>query len=230
MPETRSTRLAEFLGVVLFALGLMLLISIATYNPHDPAPFFKTGAPSAARSTISLKTEADALTMSWQPFAAFTIPRRFRALTGITAMVLFLPRKRRARSGSRSPHQTVCPCRSSNCARSEPVAPAPKTKIRMAWPKLYHRVQPGIVDPSGIGVGGRTRCRRSAQEALGAQIFVQIRPMDSVATTSNLPIGQLFMRGVHEPRIPGRFYRIANIFAQAYTVNRNSDPCRLQER
>src|SRR5206468_12489901 len=93
---------------------------------------------SAARNTISLKTEAEALTTSWQPFAVFTIPRRFRAFTSVTAMVLLLPRKRRARPGSRSPHQTVCPCRSSNCARREPVAPAPKTKIRMAWPKLYH--------------------------------------------------------------------------------------------
>src|SRR5215472_3883364 len=66
------------------------------------------------------------------------MPRRFRAFTSVTGMVLLLPKNRRARSGSRSPHQTVCPWRSSNCARSEPVAPAPKTKIRMAWAKLYH--------------------------------------------------------------------------------------------
>ncbi|HWX25274.1 MAG TPA: DNA translocase FtsK 4TM domain-containing protein, partial [Vicinamibacteria bacterium] len=52
MAETRSTRLAEFLGVLSFALGLMLLISLATYNPHDPAPFFKSGAPGPARNFI----------------------------------------------------------------------------------------------------------------------------------------------------------------------------------
>src|SRR5215471_1477085 len=95
---------------------------------------------------ISLNTEAEALTMSWQPLAAFTIPRRFRAFTSVTAMVLLRPRKRRARSGSRSPHQTVCPCRSSSCARRDPVAPAPKMKIRMAWAKLYHRVRGAIAD------------------------------------------------------------------------------------
>src|SRR5579862_775664 len=52
MAETRSTRLAEFTGVILFALGLMLLISIATYNPHDPAPFFKSGGTGPARNFI----------------------------------------------------------------------------------------------------------------------------------------------------------------------------------
>src|SRR5271157_2724416 len=46
-------------------------------------------------------------------------------------MVDFLPRKRRARAGSRSPHQTSWPWRSRSCARSEPVAPAPRMKIRM---------------------------------------------------------------------------------------------------
>src|SRR5207244_249933 len=70
--------------------------------------------------------------------AAFTLSRRFRAFTSVTGIVLVLPTKRRARSGSRSPHQTVCPWRSSNWARSEPVAPAPKMKIRMACAKLYH--------------------------------------------------------------------------------------------
>ncbi len=44
----------------------------------------------------------------------------------------FFPRKRRARAGSRSPHQTSWPWRSSSCARSEPVAPAPRMKIRMS--------------------------------------------------------------------------------------------------
>ncbi len=39
-----STRLAEFLGLVAFALALMLLISLATYTPRDPVPFFKAGA------------------------------------------------------------------------------------------------------------------------------------------------------------------------------------------
>src|SRR5713226_7171147 len=81
--------------------------------------------------------------MSWHPRAARTIPCRFRALTSVMRIELFLPRKRCARSRSRSPHQTVCPCRCNNCARREPVAPAPRTKIRMAWRKLYHTAGPG---------------------------------------------------------------------------------------
>ena len=38
-----STRRAELLGLVAFALALMLLISLATFDPRDPAPFFKAG-------------------------------------------------------------------------------------------------------------------------------------------------------------------------------------------
>jgi len=45
-------------------------------------------------------------THRWQPRAARTMDHRFRAFTGWTGMRLFLPRKRRARSGLRSPHQT----------------------------------------------------------------------------------------------------------------------------
>ena len=77
--------------------------------------------------------------MSWQPRAARTMPSILRAFTSVTAMVLRLPKKRWARSRSRSPHQTVCPCRSRSCARREPVAPAPSTKMRMSWRKLYHK-------------------------------------------------------------------------------------------
>jgi len=48
----KSTRLAEFAGLLCFALALMLLVSLATYHPHDPAPFFKAGARSR-RATSS---------------------------------------------------------------------------------------------------------------------------------------------------------------------------------
>jgi S-DNA-T family DNA segregation ATPase FtsK/SpoIIIE len=50
--RTQSTRLAEFMGLVAFALALMLLISLATYDPADPAPFFKAGANRTARNFI----------------------------------------------------------------------------------------------------------------------------------------------------------------------------------
>src|SRR4029079_596393 len=51
-PQRRSTRLAEFTGLCLFALALLLLIGLVTYNPHDPAPFFKAGANGPARNFI----------------------------------------------------------------------------------------------------------------------------------------------------------------------------------
>jgi S-DNA-T family DNA segregation ATPase FtsK/SpoIIIE len=51
--DTRSsTRLAEFLGLLAFALALMLLISLATYTPRDPVSFFKAGATGAAGNFI----------------------------------------------------------------------------------------------------------------------------------------------------------------------------------
>ena len=37
-----SRRLSEFVGVAMFALALMWLISLASYNPIDPVPFFTT--------------------------------------------------------------------------------------------------------------------------------------------------------------------------------------------
>src|SRR4029453_1217107 len=45
---TRSTRGTELLGLSAFALALMLLISLATFNPGDPSPFFTAGEGVAA--------------------------------------------------------------------------------------------------------------------------------------------------------------------------------------
>jgi S-DNA-T family DNA segregation ATPase FtsK/SpoIIIE len=47
-----ATRMAEFLGLLSFATALMLLISLATYHPSDPAPFFKAGPEAAVRNFI----------------------------------------------------------------------------------------------------------------------------------------------------------------------------------
>ena len=45
MPQsTLSRRISEFLGVALFALALIWLISLVTYEPSDPVWFFTTGA------------------------------------------------------------------------------------------------------------------------------------------------------------------------------------------
>ena len=40
-----SRRVSEFVGVALFGGALLLLISLATYNPADPAWFFTVGGP-----------------------------------------------------------------------------------------------------------------------------------------------------------------------------------------
>jgi DNA segregation ATPase FtsK/SpoIIIE, S-DNA-T family len=48
----RSARLTEFLGLVSFGLALMLLISVATYHPADPVPFFKAGASAPVHNFI----------------------------------------------------------------------------------------------------------------------------------------------------------------------------------
>ena len=39
-----SRRISEFLGVALFALALIWLIALVTYEPTDPVWFFTTGA------------------------------------------------------------------------------------------------------------------------------------------------------------------------------------------
>jgi S-DNA-T family DNA segregation ATPase FtsK/SpoIIIE len=50
--ESRSTQMAEFLGLCFFALSLLLLISLGTYNPTDPARFFKAGSGAPTRNFI----------------------------------------------------------------------------------------------------------------------------------------------------------------------------------
>src|SRR5437899_1077329 len=73
--STRSRRLAEFLGLSSFALALMLLISLATYNPGDPAPFFKAGASGPARNFIG-------------PIGAFLAELLVPQLFGMAALLL----------------------------------------------------------------------------------------------------------------------------------------------
>jgi DNA segregation ATPase FtsK/SpoIIIE, S-DNA-T family len=72
----RSRRGAELLGLVAFALALMLLIALATFDPRDPAPFFKAGAEGPARNFIG-------------PFGAFLAELLIPQLFGVAAF--FLP-------------------------------------------------------------------------------------------------------------------------------------------
>ncbi len=71
----RSTRAAEFLGLVAFAFSLMLLISIATYHPTDPSVFFKAGASGPTRNFIG-------------PVGAFLAELLIPQLFGVAALLL----------------------------------------------------------------------------------------------------------------------------------------------
>ncbi|HKC11046.1 MAG TPA: DNA translocase FtsK [Vicinamibacteria bacterium] len=71
----RSTRGAELLGFLSFGLALMLLISLATFNPHDPALFFRAGATGPARNFIG-------------PAGAFLAELLVPQLFGVTALLL----------------------------------------------------------------------------------------------------------------------------------------------
>src|SRR5262245_6171262 len=71
----RSSRFTEFLGLVAFAVALMLLISLATYTPRDPVPFFKAGAVGPVRNFIG-------------PFGAFLAELLIPQLFGMAALLL----------------------------------------------------------------------------------------------------------------------------------------------
>ena len=71
----RSHKSAEFLGLTAFAVALMLLISLATYNPGDPAPFFRSGASGPARNFIG-------------PIGAFLAELLVPQLFGVAALLL----------------------------------------------------------------------------------------------------------------------------------------------
>ena len=88
--ERKSTRGAELMGLVAFALSLMLLIALATFDPRDPAPFFKAGAEGPARNfigpfgavlaEISLEEERDEeLTASQKLRQSLSVPRARKA-------------------------------------------------------------------------------------------------------------------------------------------------------
>jgi S-DNA-T family DNA segregation ATPase FtsK/SpoIIIE len=74
-PGTRSRRGTELLGLVAFAVALMLLIALATFDPRDPAPFFRAGVEGPARNFIG-------------PFGAFLAELLIPQLFGIAALLL----------------------------------------------------------------------------------------------------------------------------------------------
>ncbi|HEY7412907.1 MAG TPA: DNA translocase FtsK [Vicinamibacteria bacterium] len=75
MARPAASRRPEFLGLASFAAALMLLISLVTYHPADPVPFFKAGATGPARNLIG-------------PMGAFLAELLGAQLLGFAALVL----------------------------------------------------------------------------------------------------------------------------------------------
>src|ERR1044071_4996410 len=70
-----SRRISEFLGVALFAVALIWLISLVTYEPTDPVWFFTTGAAHAPANFVG-RVGAFLSELSFQlaGYAAYLIP------------------------------------------------------------------------------------------------------------------------------------------------------------
>ncbi len=73
--QTRSGIRAELGGLVAFALALLLLIALTTFDPRDPAPFFKTAGNGPAHNFIG-------------PFGAFLAELLIAQLFGLAALLL----------------------------------------------------------------------------------------------------------------------------------------------
>jgi S-DNA-T family DNA segregation ATPase FtsK/SpoIIIE len=71
----KTNWLQELLGLCAMGAALLLLISLGTYDPRDPAPFFKAGDSSPARNFIG-------------PFGAFIAELLVPQLFGFAAIVL----------------------------------------------------------------------------------------------------------------------------------------------
>ena len=75
MASTLSRRISEFLGVALFALALIWLISLVTYEPTDPVWFFTTEAARAPANFVG-RVGAFLAELSFQLFgyASYLLP------------------------------------------------------------------------------------------------------------------------------------------------------------
>jgi S-DNA-T family DNA segregation ATPase FtsK/SpoIIIE len=71
----KSTWLQELLGLSAIGVSLLFLISLVTFDPRDPAPFFKAGEAAAARNFIG-------------PFGAFIAELLVPQLFGFAALIV----------------------------------------------------------------------------------------------------------------------------------------------
>jgi S-DNA-T family DNA segregation ATPase FtsK/SpoIIIE len=88
--STLSRRISEFLGVALFAMALIWLISLVTHDPADPVWFFTTGTGQPPVNFVG-RVGAFLSELSFQLFgyAAFLIP----AAIGVAGWHYFWCRK-----------------------------------------------------------------------------------------------------------------------------------------
>ena len=73
--STLSRRLSEFVGVVLFAIGLIWLISLVSHNPNDPVWFFTTDGTRAPANFVGrVGAFLSELSLQLFGYAAYLIP------------------------------------------------------------------------------------------------------------------------------------------------------------
>ena len=73
--STLSRRLSEFVGVVLFAVGLIWLISLVSHNPNDPVWFFTTDGTRAPANFVGrVGAFLSELSLQLFGYAAYLIP------------------------------------------------------------------------------------------------------------------------------------------------------------
>ncbi len=74
--STISRRVSEFLGVALFALALLSLISLASYSASDPVWFFNTGAADVEPANFAGRIGAFVAELSYQllGYCAYLVP------------------------------------------------------------------------------------------------------------------------------------------------------------
>ena len=73
--STLSRRLSEFVGVVLFAMGLIWLISLVSHNPNDPVWFFTTDGTQAPANFVGrVGAFLSELSLQLFGYAAYLIP------------------------------------------------------------------------------------------------------------------------------------------------------------
>ncbi len=79
--STLSRRISELIGVVCFAVGLMCLVALVTYDPSDPAWYFNAGAPGVPSNLVG-RVGAFFAELAFQltGFAAYLVPAIFLTL------------------------------------------------------------------------------------------------------------------------------------------------------